>query len=328
MNWLGVWPGSAEAYAFATLCVVIAGVLRWALGLVSDDVLPLPTFYPAVFFAALVGGAGPGTFAAVLGGIIAWYAFMPQHLGFPSLTVGQQLSLLTYLFACLLIVWGAEHYRRLMKRLEEAENFRKLTVDELAHRLKNKLATIQSIITLRLREHPQARDEIISSLGALRATDDLIMATQGKGADIGDILSAELAPYGVSRISMEGPDILLSPRLALTMALLVHELATNAAKYGALSSAAGKLSICWKLSDARLSLEWQESSGPPVSPPTHRGFGTRLFLQALEQFNGNVEATFASTGFICKLIVVLPDDMPSVVSDTSEKASKYLQQTN
>ena len=116
---------------------------------------------------------------------------------------------------------------------------------------------------------------------------------------------------------MTGPDCLLSPRLALTMALLVHELATNAAKYGALSSSAGKLAIDWTLSDTRLKLDWRESGGPPVSPPTHRGFGTRLFLRALEQFSGKVEATFAPSGLVCKLSVVLPRDKPSPAEDES-----------
>jgi two-component sensor histidine kinase len=183
---------------------------------------------------------------------------------FFPLTPGQAISLLSYLFASLLIVWAADHYRKLTKRFEDEEKFRKLAVEELAHRLKNKLATIQSIISFRLREHPQAKDEILGSLSALMATDDLIMATQGQGARIRDILSAELRPYEVSRVSMEGPDVLLPSKLALMMALLVHELATKAAKYGALSSPVGNLSIRWSLADARLDLEWRESGGPAV----------------------------------------------------------------
>ena len=99
------------------------------------------------------------------------------------------------------------------------------------------------------------------------------MATQGQGAGLRGILSAELRPYGVSVDG--GPDVLLPPKLALMMALLVHELATNAAKYGALSSSVGNLSIQWSLADARLDLEWRESGGPTVTAPVHRGFGTR-----------------------------------------------------
>ena len=322
-NWRRVSPGSAKAYVFATFCVVIASLARWGLGLLSEGILVFPTYYPAVLFAALIGGAGAGTFAAILGGVIGWWAFMPPHFSF-SLTNAQQIGLLTYLFASLLIVWGADHHRRLTKRLEDEEKFRKdeekfrkLAVDELAHRLKNKLATIQSIISFQLRDDPQIRDAILSRLTALSATDDLIMATQGQGARLRDILSAELRPYEVSRVSMEGPDVLLPSKLALMMALLVHELATNAAKYGALSSSVGNLSIRWSLADARLDLDWRESGGPAVTAPNHRGFGTRLFSRALKQFGGDVEATFATTGLICKLSLVLPESSPSIAPDVT-----------
>ena len=325
VNWQSrVRPGSAEAYLFATLCVVIASLLRWALGLLSEEVLPLPTFYPAVLFSALIGGAGAGAFAAVLGGLIGWWAFMPPHFTFFPVTFGQQIGLLMYFSASLLIVWGADHYRKVAKRLEDEEKFRKLAVDELAHRLKNKLATIQSIISFQLRDDPQIRDAILSRLTALSATDDLIMATQGQGAGLRGILSAELRPYGVSRVSMEGPDVLLPPKLALMTALLVHELATNAAKYGALSSSVGNLSIQWSLTDARLDLEWHERGGPAVTAPVHRGFGTRLFSRALEQFGGAVEATFAATGLICKLSFALQESSPSIAADLTGTQPKVL----
>jgi two-component sensor histidine kinase len=85
----------------------------------------------------------------------------------------------------------------------------------------------------------------------------------------------------------------------MTMALLVHELATNAAKYGALSVATGRVAIRWSLCDTRLDLEWRESDGPIITAPTGRGFGMRLLSRALDQFGGTVETTFEPTGLIC-----------------------------
>jgi two-component sensor histidine kinase len=316
--WKLISAGSAEAYAFATVCVAVAAAVRWVVGLWFEGIVPFATFFPAVLLAALVGGIGPGILAAIAGGAIGWWAFLPPSMTFFPLKPGQVISLIAYLITSLIIVWAAEHYRRQTKRLEDEQKFRELAVEELAHRLKNKVATIQSIVSLRLREDPQARDEIVNCLGALRATDDLIIAAQGKGARISDILSAELRPYDVARISVEGPEILLSPKLALTMALLFHELATNAAKYGALSNSVGKISVRWSHSDPWLNLEWRESEGPPVTVPNHRGFGTRLFSRALEQFGGTAEATFASTGLICKLSVPLSELIPSIVPPTSE----------
>ena len=195
MNFRKLVPaGSAEAYAFATFCVAVATVVRWAAGEWFEGIVPFATFFPAVLLAALVGGIGPGILAAIAGGTIGWWAFLTPPMTFFPLKPGQVISLIGYLITCLIIVWAAEHYRRLTKRLEDEQKFRELAVEELAHRLKNKVATIQSIVSLRLREDPQARDEIVNCLGSLRATDDLIIAAQGKGAHISDILSTELRP--------------------------------------------------------------------------------------------------------------------------------------
>jgi len=308
-------PGSTEAYAFAIFCVALATLLRWAIGWIAEDILPLPTYYPAVLIAALLGGPHAGMLAATLGGLIGWWAFIPPRFTFFPLTSGQAISLVMYAVASLIIIWGAEHYRSLAKRFEEEEELRKLAVGELAHRLKNKIATIQSVISSKLRDDPQTRDAILSLLNSLSATDDLIMATQGNGANIRDILNAEVGPYDVSRISMQGPDVLLPPKLAMTMALIVHELATNSAKYGALAGPVGKLAICWSVSDGWMTVDWRESDGPVVAPLTHRGFGTRLLSRALCQFGGTIESKFEPTGLICEMSLMLPqepDPLPNV----------------
>jgi two-component sensor histidine kinase len=320
MNWQQqLSPGSAEAYAAATVFVMTASLIRWGLGFISPDIFIFAAFYPAVLFATYLGGARVGIFSAVLGAITAWLAFIPRPI-----TAGVEIKLLAYVLACALIIWGAELCRRLRKRVEDEEKFRKLAVEELAHRLKNKVATIQSIISFQLRDEPEVRDAILRRLTALAATDDLVIAAQGEGAQLRDILAAELKPYEVSRIATAGPDCLLSPKLALTMALLVHELATNASKYGALSSATGTLTIGWTLADTRLSFEWCESGGPPVVAPDHRGFGSRLFLRALDQFDGKVDANFAPSGLVCKLSVDLPGRAPGIVPEAVAKIPQVL----
>jgi K+-sensing histidine kinase KdpD len=147
--------GSAEAYAFATLCVAVAALVRWVAGLWFEGIVPFATFFPAVLLAALVGGIGPGILAAILGGTLGWWAFMPPSMVFFPLKPGQVISLIAYLITCLIIVWTAEHYRRLTKRLEDEQKFRELAVEELAHRLKNKVATIQSIVSYFAKTHKQ-----------------------------------------------------------------------------------------------------------------------------------------------------------------------------
>lgn len=312
---LYVSPGSVEAYLAAMILVVVASLVRWGLGFLGETLLHFTTFYPAVLFATYFGGPRVGVFASIAGGLVGWWAFLLPHLGFFPIEISGELELPTYAVACTLIIWGADSYRRLAKRLREEERLRVLAVEELAHRLKNKIASIQSIISYQLREQPQLRDDIIARLVALSATDDLIMAAQGRGASFRAILSTELKPYGLARISMEGPDFILNPTFALTMTLIVHELATNAAKYGAFSRPAGKLSVHWSLADRILNLNWREGGGPLIASPTHHGFGLRLLSRALEQFSGAVETTFEPDGFICTMKAVLPESTSSIVQD-------------
>ncbi|HET7382668.1 MAG TPA: DUF4118 domain-containing protein [Pseudolabrys sp.] len=180
MNWRQrLSPGSVEAYAFATILVGIGSLLRWGLGFLGDDIFVFAAYHPAVLFATYLGGAGVGFFAAVLSCIIGWWAFLPPHFTFFPISPAQEAKLAGFLFACALIIQGGGHTRKLMKRLEDEEKFRKLAVEELGHRLRNKLATIQSIISFQLREEPQVRDAILPRLSALSATDDLILAAQG-----------------------------------------------------------------------------------------------------------------------------------------------------
>jgi two-component sensor histidine kinase len=307
-NWLKlrVTPGSTEAYAIAVACVAIAALVRGLLGLIDNDILPLTTFFPAVLIAALAGGTQAGILATTLGGIIARWAFMPPYYSFVPLTPGQSISLVTYAVAALIIVWGADHYCTLATRLENEEELRKLAVEELAHRLKNKIATIQAVISSKLRDNPQLRGDIQGLLQALSATDELVMKSQGRGANIQDIIETEVKPYDRSRIYRAGPAVFLPPSLAMTMGLVVHELTTNAAKYGALSTPLGRVAITWSVSDGRLTVDWRESDGPKVSPSTVAGFGTRLLGRALDQFGGTIVRKFEQTGLVCKMSLNLP----------------------
>ena len=142
------------------------------------------------------------------------------------------------------------------------------------------------------------------------------MATQGGGANIRDILDAETRPYDNSRISLQGPDLILPPKPAMAMALVVHELVTNSAKYGALSAPSGKLAIGWSKADGKMTIIWRESDGPVVVPSNHHGFGTRLLRRALQQFGGAIQSRFEPTGLICEMSLILPREREPA-SDTS-----------
>jgi two-component sensor histidine kinase len=211
----------------------------------------------------------------------------------------------------------AENMKNVASKLASEEQFRKRVVEELAHRLRNKIATIQAIIGYQLRAHPHLRDEIFSRLTALSATDELIVASQGYGAELADIVKAELVPFQTSRVSADGPKIFLEPKLALTMALLLHELATNASKYGALSSMGGTVTVRWSAAGNKLNIEWRERGGPVVVKPERHGFGSRLVAGILASFGGTIHAQFEPEGLVCHVCVELPDQTPRMPFEDS-----------
>jgi two-component sensor histidine kinase len=192
-----------------------------------------------------------------------------------------------------------------------AEGRQKLLVDELNHRVKNTLATVQAIAdqTLRTTREPVAFKQAFEArIMALSATHELLTATSWRSAALADVLQVELHPFGRDRYRLQGPDVDLAPNDALALGLIFHELATNAAKYGALAAPGGFVEIDWTLEDApgarRLSLAWRERGGPPVSPPKRRGFGSRLIARSLGP-DGRTELDFAPEGLACRIALRL-----------------------
>ncbi len=190
-----------------------------------------------------------------------------------------------------------------------SEDHQRLLLNELNHRVKNTLATVQSIASQTLRNAGStvaAREAIESRLFALSRAHDVLTRENWDGAWIGEVVGEAMSPFqstGQSRIHCHGPAIRLPPNVALAMAL--QELATNAVKYGALSNERGEVEISWQVDRMReephLLLRWEERGGPPVSPPSRRGFGTRLVERSLAQghLGGEARIAFAPAGVIC-----------------------------
>jgi two-component sensor histidine kinase len=210
-------------------------------------------------------------------------------------------------------IWGVEHYRSIVaqqrqiaKRLLDEEAYRKLVVEELQHRLKNKSSTIHAVLHQVLENQPQVWASIDNRIRALSATDDLIARVDGTGCDIKDLLLSELGPYGHVRFNLNGEPLFLPAKLAVCLALIFHELATNAGKYGAFSSARGLLQVSWTLSEDRLNLTWDETEGPVVGEIGAAGFGTKLLRSALLSFDGRTEIAFLKSGIHCTLQCRIP----------------------
>jgi two-component sensor histidine kinase len=191
-----------------------------------------------------------------------------------------------------------------------AEAQQKLLLDELNHRVKNTLATVQSIAAQTLRNNPDLpafREAFESRILALSATHDILTASNWRSARLRDVLAVEFRPYGAERYAFDGPDVALAAGEALTLGLLFHELATNAAKYGALSRAEGCVKVRWRVEPGpTLALTWTEQGGPPVVPPSRRGFGSRLIERSLQgEMGGQAALDFCEQGLRCEIALPL-----------------------
>jgi len=201
---------------------------------------------------------------------------------------------------------------RVVDELRAAVRDKDLLINELNHRVKNTLTTVQSIASQTLRNAPsmdQASSAIESRLIALSQVHNVLTVRSWAAVGLHDIVRQAVEPYrsrGESRIHVQGPPVQIPPRMALALAMALQELATNAVKYGALSNGAGQIRVRWALNDEgaskRLLLIWEEAEGPPVRQPARRGFGTRLIERSLaEDLDGDVRIEFAPTGVVCSV---------------------------
>ncbi|HEY9217903.1 MAG TPA: GAF domain-containing protein, partial [Phenylobacterium sp.] len=200
--------------------------------------------------------------------------------------------------------------QRELARRRKVEEQQTLLINELNHRVKNTLATVQSIVAQTSKQggSPEIRQAIEGRLLALAGAHDLLTRRNWEGADLRDLIERALAPFAVGdhRLVLAGPALTLAPQKALAMAMTMHELATNAVKYGALSTPAGRVEITWEVAEDRLSLQWAEHGGPPVSPPPARGFGSRLLERGLAgDLKGSVELRFPPEGVRCLIEAAL-----------------------
>jgi PAS domain S-box-containing protein len=203
------------------------------------------------------------------------------------------------------------------------ENARcKMLIDELNHRVKNTLSTVQSIVTQALRrpaEPAAIREAIESRIMALSRSHDLLTSSNWKGAGLHDLVDTALHPFEVvagraERFTIEGENVHLPPNTTLSMAIALHELATNAVKYGAFSNEAGRIAIHWAMTPDtagdRLVLTWRERGGPVVTRPTHKGFGSWVIERGLtHELGGKVTLDYLSDGVVCTIDIPMPKDV-------------------
>lgn len=211
-----------------------------------------------------------------------------------------------------------------LTQYKENEAKSKLLIEELNHRVKNTLATVQSIVWqgMRTASDPKlVREAIESRLFALSRSHDLLTREHWESAGLVDIVHDALEPFGgadgrAERVVIKGENIRFPPASALALGIVFNELATNAVKYGALSNEAGSILIDWTRAStpagARLILHWQEKDGPRLSTPSRAGFGSRVIERSLaDELRGTVNLEFRSDGVVCAMTIPIPGLAPN-----------------
>jgi PAS domain S-box-containing protein len=223
-------------------------------------------------------------------------------------------------------VIGASKVGRDITERKQAETLQRMLTDELTHRVKNTLATVQAIATQSL-AHAKSPGEFVASftgrVQALAKAHTLLTKTNIQGADVAELVREQvlLDDGDDERISCSGPLLVLDAQGALHLAMVLHELATNARKYGALSVPNGRLSVTWQMrtnGGRSMLLSWQESNGPKVSAPRERGFGSTLIEQTLRTQGGEASVHYGTNGVICEITLpVAEKSRPSIGTYTT-----------
>jgi two-component sensor histidine kinase len=197
---------------------------------------------------------------------------------------------------------------------KQADEHLRLMVHELNHRVKNNLSTVQAIAAQTLRDSKtfeEAKTDFTARVTALAARHDVLTQESWEGATLAELIGAVLEPHcsaaGLTRWTATGPAVFTDTKTALALSMALHELGTNAAKYGAFSDGQGRVAVRWTVENGRLNLLWTESHGPPVTPPESRGFGSRLIERGLAaELRGEVRLRFEPQGVTCTIDVPLP----------------------
>jgi two-component sensor histidine kinase len=293
-------PWSISSFLFAFICVALAFGLRELFATLGAT-LYFATFFPAILIVSLFAGYPAAILSAGLVSLLVWWAVFPPRLAFGPLSTTDLANFLLFWFSASLIIVVSHLYRTALTDLLRAEKARQLLLSELNHRIGNTFSVIQAVINGTVEDRRVAQ-RLSDRIGALSRANALITRTSIATASLVDVISNEVGVYcSRDRLRLEGPDVRLSGETARSVSLIIHELTTNAAKYGALSISDGALLVEWSEQKGFCELKWKEIGGPSASEPKRSGFGTRLISASLSAIKGTMEPKFGFEGFSCVL---------------------------
>jgi two-component sensor histidine kinase len=294
------WRGQAIALA----SVAAAVTCRAAVGSFVHEGLYFTLLFPAVLVAGLFGGVWSGVTAAILGGLVSGYIFVPPAYSV-HLAGDGWFRLIAFWTSSGLVIVLIAFIHAVLGRLAAAEDRAATVAREMQHRVQNTLTLVQAVArqTFRTADSLQgARETLMARLAALGRAQTLIGEGFDKEVGVQALVNLATDPFEADQFAIGGPPLVLPREVAISLALLIHELATNAAKHGALSSPKGKIEISWlEESDEKGCLTWKERFGPEVVKPSRAGFGSKLLQTAFAQGKGDAAMEFEPDGVRCRI---------------------------
>ena len=309
--------GWGSSLLWSVAAVAVATVLRLLLSPVVQGV-PFLTYFPAVLGAGVLLGRNWGIGVTVVSAFAANYLFIPPF-GELSLSASDVGGTLAFILCSGLILFTGQSLRRSILELDRSATREAELNAELQHRVKNNLAVIQGLAdqTARNTAEPQAFYRAFSGrIQALAQAHDVLSGHNWEAGELPELVERALRPFRNSGLEISGPACTIPPISCVPLVLALHELGTNAVKYGALSSPGGRVAIRWRVEGGdRLVLQWSESGGPRVEPPSRRGLGSRL-LRAQTGLEA-VDLSFPESGANCRIVVTNARPLASGASPTS-----------
>lgn len=316
----------ALAYPAAAVIFAAAALLRVFLGNWLPASMPFLTFFIAILLTTLIAGAGPGLLVVAASLVFAWQFYLSDAAQYSLFDVAIALTAFA-LMAGLIVMVVHLLNRKVESLLDQRDRNEGLLQDsalgelqleqlnvELRHRLKNTFAVIGGLVSQSARYSPDVQSfakALSGRLSAMGMAMDLVATRSFLGASLTELITSTLKPLvppGISRLTIQGADGIMPGDVANALALTLHELGTNAIKYGAWSNERGRVQVSWRfdqLSDdeAEFELVWDEKGGPPVALPERRGLGSLLIESGFP--SAQVERTFSEDGVLCRITAVV-----------------------
>lgn len=295
-------PASRPSPGYAIVAAVVAAIAATGVAYLLDPVprgAPFITYYPAILVASVAGGPMAGVLTLAMAIALAGYLWLPFVEG----RIVQFTMLSTFALSAMVMIGAVWVMHLALAAKEAAEHHAQLVAGEMAHRLGNLVQLVQSLANATFRTNVPSEEQtavFAARLGALGAALSAHGKTNPGPAELGEVLHRTLRPYPESQISFDGGDFRVPMHISHRVALIVHELATNALKYGALSRPTGRVAVRWDLlSDGGAQIFWQENGGPPAYKPSRTGYGMRLISSSLPAEMGLVALDWQEAGLCC-----------------------------